>query len=60
MSTNHDDRPDDSDQAGRIEKLREQARQAAGEQMIAWSQVSSRRNNESNFGGASWISKTRP
>jgi hypothetical protein len=46
MSTNHDDRPDDSDQAGRIEKLREQARQAAGEQMIAWSQMSSRRNNE--------------
>jgi hypothetical protein len=34
MSTNHDDRPDDSDQAERIEKLREQARQAAGGQMI--------------------------
>ena len=36
MSTNHDDRPDGSDQTECIEKLREQARQAAGGQMIAW------------------------
>jgi hypothetical protein len=36
MSTNDDDRVDDSVQEQRIEKLKAQARQAAGGQMRSW------------------------
>jgi hypothetical protein len=36
MSTNHDDRIDATDQAERIEHLKERARQAAGGQMVSW------------------------
>ena len=36
MSTNDDDRVDDSVQEQRIEKLEAQARQAAGGQMMSW------------------------
>jgi hypothetical protein len=36
MSTNDDDRVDDSVQEQRIEKLKTQARQAAGGQMMSW------------------------
>jgi hypothetical protein len=36
MSTNDDDRSDDADREERIERLKEQARQAAEGQMTAW------------------------
>ena len=36
MSTSEDNRRDDTDQEERIQKLKEQARQAAGGQMTAW------------------------
>jgi hypothetical protein len=36
MSTNHDDRVDDLDQEERIQKLKEQARHAAGGQVTVW------------------------